>query len=83
MTLTFGRLTFQLCNSEEQLVNISVVALSTLLSTPVRSVLVDLLSKLTIDLIDDRDLDKRSHLRWIYVCILICFSHYYSIRQYK
>ena len=63
MTLTFDRLTFQLCNSEEQLGNLSVVALSTLLSTPVRSVLVDLMSKLTIELIDDLELDKRSHLR--------------------
>ena len=63
MTLTFDRLTFQLCNSEEQLGNLSVVALSTLLSTPVRSLLVDLMSKLTIELIDDLELDKRSHLR--------------------
>ena len=53
MTLTFDRLTFQLCNSEEQLGNLSVIVLSTLLSTPVRSILVVLLSKLTLDLIDD------------------------------
>ena len=53
----------------------SVIALSTLLSTPIESVLVDLLFKLTIDLIDDIDLDKRSHIRWIYVCVLIRFNH--------
>ena len=35
MTLTFDRLTCQLFNSEG---NLSVIALSTLLSTPVRSV---------------------------------------------
>ena len=59
--LDFDRLTFQLYNSEEQLGNLSVIARSTLLSTPVRSVFVNLLSKLTLDLIDDIDLDKRSH----------------------
>ena len=53
MTLTFDKLTFQLCKSEEQLGNLSVIALSTLLSTPVRSVWVVLLSKLALDLIDD------------------------------
>ena len=61
MTLIFDRLTFQLSNSEEQLGNLSVIALSTLLSTPVRSVLVDLLSKLTLYLIDDLEIDKRGH----------------------
>ena len=55
--------------------NKSVIALSTLLSTPIESVLVDLLFKLTIDLIDDIDLDKRSHIRWIYVCVLIRLNH--------
>ena len=39
--------------------------------------------KLTIDLIDDLELDKRGHFRWIYVCILVCFNLYYSIRQHK
>ena len=53
MTLTFDKLTFQLCNSEEQLGNLSVIAPSTLLSTPVRSVWVVLLSKLTLNLIND------------------------------
>ena len=66
MTLTFDRLTFQLCNSEEQLEKLSIIALFTLLSTPVWSVLVDLLSKLTIDLITNLDIDKRRHLSWIY-----------------
>ena len=83
MTLTFDRFTFLLCSSEEQLGNLSVIALSTLLSTPVRSGLVDLLFKLTLDLIDDLDLDKRSHFRWKYGCISVRFSRYYSIRQYK
>ena len=81
MTLTFAGLTVQLCISEEQLGNLSVIVLSTLLGTPVRSVLVDLLSKLTIDLI--HILDKKSHLRWIYVCVLIRFSHDYLIQQYN
>ena len=52
MTLTFDRLTFQLSNSEEQLGNMSGVAMSTLFINPFRSFLVDLMSKLT--LIDDR-----------------------------
>ena len=57
MTLTFDRLTFQLSNSEEQLGNLYDIALSTLFSSPFGSVWVDLLSKLTLDLIDDLDLD--------------------------
>ena len=62
MTLIFHILSFQLSNSEEQLGNQSVIALSsTLLSTPVRSILVDLLSKLTLDLIDDLEIDRREH----------------------
>ena len=47
------------------------------------SVWVDLLSKLTLDLVDDLDLDKRGHFRWIYVCVLVRFNLYYSIRQHK
>ena len=74
MTLTFDRLTFQLSNSEEQLGNLYDMALSTLLSNPLRSVCVDLLSKLTIDLIDDIDLDKKSHLRSIYECVLVSYN---------
>ena len=75
MTLNFDRFTFQLCNSEEQRGSLSVIALfsTVLLSTPVRSVLVELLSKLTIDRINNLDLDKRSHLRWIHVYVLIPF----------
>ena len=46
------------------------IALSTLFSSPFESVWVELLSKLTLDLIDDLDLDKRGHFRWIYVCVL-------------
>ena len=64
-TLTFDRLTFQLCNSEEQLGNLYDIALSTLLSSPFGSVWFDLLPKLTLGLVDDLDLDKRGHFRWI------------------
>ena len=71
MTLTFDRLTFHLSNSEEQLGNLYDIALSTLFSSPFGSVWVDLLSKFTIGLIDDLDLDKRGHFRWIYVCVLV------------
>ena len=81
--MTFDRLTFQLSNSVEQLGNLYDIALSTLLSRTFRSVWVDLLPKLTLDLIDDLDLDKRGHFRWIYVCVLVCFNVYYSIRQLK
>ena len=69
MTLTFDRLTFQLSNTEE-LGNLYDIALSTLFISPFGSVWDDLLSKLTLDLIDDLDLDKRGHFRWIYVCVL-------------
>ena len=79
MTLTFDRLTFQLSNSEEQLGNLYDIALSTLFSSPFGSVWVDLLSKLTLDLIDDLDLGKRGHFRWVYVCVLVRFNLYYSI----
>ena len=37
----------------------------------------DLLSKLTIDLIDD--LNNRSHLRWIYECVLVLVNLYQAI----
>ena len=57
MTLTFDRLTFQLNNSEEQLGILYDIALSTSFSSPFGSVLVNLLSKLTLDLVDDLDLD--------------------------
>ena len=43
------------------------------LSSPFGSGWVDLLSKLTLDLIDDLDLDKRGHFIWIYVCVLVVF----------
>ena len=59
MTLAFDRLTFQLSNSKEQLGNLYDIALSTLLSSPFGSVCANLMSKLTLDLIDDLDLDKR------------------------
>ena len=55
MTLPFDRLNFQLSNSEEQLGNLYGIALSTLSSNPFESVWVDLLSKLTVDLINDLD----------------------------
>ena len=83
MTLTFDRLTFQLGNSEEQLGNLYDIALSTLFSSPFGSVWVDLLSKFALNLIDDLDLDKRGHFRWIYVCVLVRFNLNYSIRQQK
>ena len=60
MTLTFDRLTFQLSNSEEQLGNLDDIALSTLFISLFGSVWVDLQSKLTLELIDDLDRDKRS-----------------------
>ena len=82
MTLTFDRLTFQLSNSEEQLGNLNDIALSTLFSSPFGSVWVDLLSKLTLDLIDNLDIDKRGNFRWIYVCVLVRFNLYYSIWQH-
>ena len=53
------------------------------LSSPFGSGWVDLLSKLTLDLIDDLDLDKRGHFIWIYVCVLVVFYHSYTIRQHK
>ena len=70
MALTFDRLTIQLSNSEEQFRNLSDVALSTLLSNQFGSFLVDLLLKLTLGPIDDHDLNKRSHFRWI-ICMRI------------
>ena len=82
MTLTFDRLTFQLSKSKEQFGNLSDVALSTLFSNPFGSFWVDVLSKLTIDLKYDIDLNRGSHFRWIYVCVIIEFNLYYSTRQY-
>ena len=76
MTLTFDRLTFPLSNSEEKLGNLHDVALSTLFSNLFWSILVDLLSESTLDLIDDLEL-KRSHFKWIYVCVLVHFNFYY------
>ena len=81
--LKFDRLTFQLSNSEEQLGNLYDIAPSTLFSSPFGQVWVDLLSKLTLDLVDDLDLDKRGHFRWIYVCVFVGLNLYYSIRQHK
>ena len=63
MTSALDRLTFQLSNSEEQLGNLYDIALSTLFSIPFGSVWVDLLSKLTLGLIDDLD--------QIYMCMNI------------
>ena len=59
MTFTFDRLTFLLSNSEEQLGNVYDIALCTLFSSPFGSVWVGLLSKLTLDLVDEHKLDKR------------------------
>ena len=74
MTLSFDRLTFQLSNSEEQTRNLSDVALITLCINPFGSFLVDLLSKLTTDLIDDIHLNERSHFRCTYVCVFVRFN---------
>ena len=80
--MTFDRLTFQLSNSAEQLGNLSEVALSTLFINLFGSFMVDLMSKLTIDQIDDLELNKRSHFRWMYVCVLVRFNLYYSVQQH-
>ena len=77
------KLTFPLSNSEEQLGNMSDVAVSTLLINPSGPFWLICCAKLTLDLIDDPDLYKRRHLRWIYVCVLVRFNLYYSFRQYK
>ena len=74
MTLTFDGLTFHLSNSVEQLGNLYDIALSTLLSNLFGSVRIDLLSKLILGLLDNLDLDKRGHFRWIYVCVLVDFN---------
>ena len=83
MTLTFEKLTFPLSNSEEQLGILSDVAVSTLLINSPRPFWLFCCAKLTLDLIDILDLYKRSHFKWIYVCVLVGFNLYYSIRQYK
>ena len=50
-----------------------IFALSTLFSNPFGSFLVIFLSKLTIDLENGIDLNKTSHFKWIYVCVLVAF----------
>ena len=75
--------TFSLSNSEEQLGNLSEVAVSILLINPPGRFWLICCAKLTLDLIDDLDLYKRSHFRCIYVCLLVRLSLYYSIRKYK
>ena len=72
-----------LSNSEEQLGYLSEFAVSTLLINPPRPFWLICCGKLTLDLTDDLDLNKRSHFRWIYVCTIVRFNLYYSIRQYK
>ena len=62
MTLTFDRLTFWFSNSEEQVRNLFDAALSTWFINPFGSVLVDLMSKLTLDFIYDIDLSKRIYI---------------------
>ena len=80
MTLTFEKLTFPLSNSEEQLGNLSDVAVSTLLKIHPGPFWLICCAKLTLDLIDDIDLYKRTHFRWICVCVLVRFNLYYSIQ---
>ena len=63
MLLTFDRLSFQQSKSEEQLGSLSDVALSTLFSNPIGSCGFDFLFKLTLDLEDDLDINKRSYFR--------------------
>ena len=83
MTMTFEKWTFPLSNSEEQLGNLSEVAVSTLLINPDGPFWLMCCAKLTLDLIDDLDLYKRSQFRCIYVWVLVRFNLYYSIQQYK
>ena len=83
MTFNFDRLTIQLSNSEEQLGNLSDVTLSTLFINPFESILVDLMSILTLDLIDDIDLNQKIPFKWIYVCVLVYFHLYFSIGLFK
>ena len=56
MTLTFEQLTFPLINSEEQLGNLSIVAVATLFINPPGPFWMFCCVKLTLDLIDDIDL---------------------------
>ena len=58
--IVLWQIDLQLSNSEEQPDNLYDIALFTLFSSPLGSVWVDLLSKLTLDLIDGLDLDKRA-----------------------
>ena len=74
MTLTFEKLTFPLSNSEEQLGNLSDVAVSILLINPPGPFWLIFCAKLTLDLIDYLDIYKRSHFRWIYIYIYIHIS---------
>ena len=80
--LDLDRFNLNLSKSEEQLGNLSDVALSTSLRNPLGSFWVDFLSKLTLYLEDGIELNKRSHFRWIYACLLFGFNLYYSIQQY-
>ena len=83
MAWTFDKVTFLMSNSEKPLGNLSEVAVSTLLINPPGPFWLICCAKLTLDLIDDLELYKRSHFRWIYVCVLVHFNLYYSIWQYK
>ena len=71
MTLTFEKWTFPLSNSEEQLGNLSEVAVSTLLINPPGPFWLICSAKLTLELIDDFDLYKRSYLFQMYICMRI------------
>ena len=83
MTLTFGILSFQLSKSEQQLEACLMLHCLVCLVIPFGSFWVDYLSKLTIDLEDDIDLNKRSHLRRIHVLELVGLILFFTILQYK
>ena len=61
--------------------NMETCPMITLFSCQFGSFWVDLQSKLNLDLKDDINLNKRSHFKWISVCVLVGFYLYYSIRQ--
>ena len=81
--LDFLKSTFPLSNSEEQLGNLSELAVSTLFINPPGPFWLICCAKLTLYLIDDLDFFKRNHFRCMCVCVLVRFNLYYSIRQCK
>ena len=71
MALTYDGLTFRWSKSEEQLGNLSDVALSTFIFSDLfEPIWFDCLSKLTLDLEDDPGLNKRKKIQ-MYICMRI------------